>query len=236
MTSKWIFKKSRSNIVRKKKGGKQLAYILLPTLHKGQQISYSWDGLEVKKSKIKNAGNGVFATKPLAAGTMIPILGITYTQDTEPDSDTHVWEYQTRNEKLKGRFVTGNTEDEREKMYVRRGAANFGLSIAMIANEGSSTQQNCIFKYDFLMTARSIKKGEELRVYYGENYEPIRNKLKYSVPEKHRHKFFHSIDNDNMTFPDSYVRNAVLEYYTDKAAKHMQNSSRGRKKIRIRLK
>lgn len=203
-----------------------MAYVLLPTLEEGRQISYSWDGLEVRKSKIKNAGNGVFATKPLAAGTMIPILGITYSQDTESESNTHVWKYQTKHERLKGRFVTGNTEDEREKMYVRRGAANFGLSIAMIANEGSTTQQNCIFKYDFLMTARPIKKGEELRVYYGEEYESIREVLKYSVPEKHRHKYFKFIDKDNMIFPDSIVRNAVLQYYADLVEKHVKEFKR----------
>ena len=49
----------------------------IPQPIKVGECQYKWEGLEVKQSTVTEAGagNGVFATKHLQVGTMIPILG-----------------------------------------------------------------------------------------------------------------------------------------------------------------
>ena len=59
---------------------------------------YTWDFLEVRESKEHQEGFGVFATKPLKAGLMIPILGKIVNEKDFCDPDktfSHGWIYSS---------------------------------------------------------------------------------------------------------------------------------------------
>jgi hypothetical protein len=124
---------------------KRKSRILLPKYDGG----FYWPELEVKQSNEKNAGNGLFAKVPLRAGTVIPSLGV-----LTKKKGTHVYDGQ----------------DGNPKINPFKGVGNWGLSIAMMANEPLRKKPRCKFMRGYLVVAMHVKAGEELTVYYGNNY------------------------------------------------------------------
>jgi hypothetical protein len=169
--------------------------ILLPV--KVGYCKYTWKELEVKESKEKNAGQGVFAKESLRVGTMIPIIGKQVSSEVR---GTHTW---VRHGKKKA--IDGNPEI---KPY--DGIGNFGLSIAMMINESTKKKPNCKFRYDYVVVCSPIKKGQELILYYGNDY----NRVGYSV-EKNKHIPDAEYPAYFKIAPHKYPKNRkeVLEYW-----------------------
>ncbi len=143
------------------------------------ECKYEWKEVEVRQSKEKGAGSGVFAQKNLPVGVMIPIIG-NFQSGEVPTELTHGWQYQRQ-----PYFVDGDPTQNPHK-----GVGNFGLSIAMMCNELTKGVHNCVFRLDYLVTALPIKKGEELTAYYGDWYDKHREDKGYSLK-----------DNKNLQYP-----------------------------------
>jgi len=130
------------------------ALLLQPQETKGQWI---WPDLEVKQSRqSSDAGQGVFATRRLRAGTMITIVGVEKTEEQmlaliKADRFTHGYILSD------GTILDGQGEHQ-------------GLTLWARINEPTRRKPNCIFKLDCVVVAQPIKAGEELTVYYGEDY------------------------------------------------------------------
>jgi len=106
---------------------KKKAVILKP--HHVGKCKYMWDALTVGTSKEKAAGFGVFATKTLAAGTMIPIVGKRLSRSRIDQMEklsqlTHAW-------------VDTDLQpvDGHPRYNPHLGVGSFGLAIAMLVNE-----------------------------------------------------------------------------------------------------
>jgi hypothetical protein len=189
----------------RKRMGKTEAFILEPT--KEGQRKYVWEGLEVRKTK---HGNGVFASKNLKKGLMIPILGLPlYKQPVKP-ADTHHWEYQ--NNSLKGVHIDGRPKAKPFHSY--QGVGSFGLAVAMMLDE--STRPNCFFKFNYLVVGRTVKAGGQLTTWYGDSYQEIRQREGYKLDadkaQKNTDKFEHW-DKDKWVFPKAVERFEALIYW-----------------------
>lgn len=167
---------------------------------------FSWYMLEIKKSNEPRAGNGVFATEHLKPGLMFPILGTpvsweeAHTREENLDF-THGWFF----DKILEQPIDG---DPKIKPYKKIGT--FGLAVTMMINEPLYKKPNCIFKLDYVLVAKPIKKGEELTIYYEKDYEPIRKKLGYSLKgNKFLNKFYTHLE--DITFPSYEVRAGVFD-------------------------
>jgi hypothetical protein len=135
---------------------------------------FAWPCIEVRMSTIEKGGAGVFATQNLKPGLMFPLIGRSIPEDTfaqmqQNGTCTHCW------------VTTRGPVDGHPSINPFHNVGNRGLSIAMMINEPTRTKPNCIFKLDHVITARRIRKGEELTIYYGAQYEPIRRRLGYSL-------------------------------------------------------
>jgi hypothetical protein len=174
------------------------AIILQPRLTR--PCKYVWDGLEVKQSKEKGAGLGVFATKALPVGTMIPIIG-QHHPGAAPSALTHAWEYYG---KARG-YIDGNPSIKPFKKV-----GNYGLSIAMMINESTTKIMTCKFKKDHVVVATRLKAGEELTVYYGPAYEKHRKKHGYTMDKnQHLHREYPSFN--ELSFPTAPVRTGNID-------------------------
>ena len=150
-----------------RKKTKKKCTILLPV--KVGDCNYAWSELEVRKSEEAGGGCGVFAKVNLKAGTLIPILGRRITAAghlklEEKHQATHVWVYDSN------LIIDG-----------RSGVNHTGLNISMILNESLKKKHNCIFKMNMVCVAMPIKAGTELTVYYGKQYESVRQMAGYSL-------------------------------------------------------
>jgi len=120
---------------------------------------YVYDGLEVVQES-PAAGLGVRAMKDISARTLIPCIGVPMDPEEyfsrPPEQMSHV--YPPFN-------VLGQTLHVDGTLYDLG-----GLNIASKVNEPIKSKPNCIFKSGFLITARRIKRGEFLSVYYGDGY------------------------------------------------------------------
>lgn len=187
----------------KKKGGKKkekVAVLLAPRLER--PCGWVWPGLEVKESGVGGGGGGLFATVDLQPGTMIPLLGkrLSKTQlalQRAKGSLTHGWIYHGGESGIDGR----------PEINPYKGVGSFGLAVGMMPNEHTTKKHNCVFKMDHLVTGRKIKAGEELFVYYGEQYEPIRVEKGYSL-HRNKHLLAHYPDLDGRKFPSAAERQA----------------------------
>jgi hypothetical protein len=176
-----------------KRKHKPQATILQP--HKVRPCKYAWDGLEVKPSKEKGAGMGVFATKVLPVGTMIPIVGQHHPGAT-PSALTHSWEYYG---KARG-YVDGNPSIKPFKKV-----GSYGLAIAMMLNESTTKILTCKFHLDHVVVATRLKAGDELTVYYGNAYDRHRKQQGYTmIKNKHLERGYDAYD--NLSFPPATVR------------------------------
>lgn len=143
---------------------------------------YSWPGLELKQDT--NKGKGVFATKKIPEGMLIPYLGnvvspkciqrLRNSYTTKANMKRYGAEFvkkrfQFLSELNKFLLIDGYTTNPFEEK----------LFIASFINEPSPHQKtNCTmiclldktFNCNFIMTTKEIRKGEELTVYYGPLY------------------------------------------------------------------
>ena len=103
---------------------------------------------------------------------MIPICG--KKKKGEMKMKSHGWTYSKKDDY----YIDG---DPKTNPY--NGVGNFGLSIAMMPNERTKGIHNCQFIHNYLVVALPIKKGDELTVYYGKQYEAVRIKKGYSLKE-----------------------------------------------------
>ena len=130
----------------------------------------------------------MFASVDLTPGTIIPILAKKITQaefDKLKKSHTaiHIWDYYQSKDNI---ILNGDPK-----------LNTHGLNISMLINEPSKKMPNCIFKLNSIVVAMPIKKGEELYVYYGRAYEPVRKKMGYSL-EGNKHLEAHYPDMDKI--------------------------------------
>ena len=177
------------------------ATILQPTKEGG---GYVWGALEIKTSKEKGAGDGVFAKVPLRVGTMIPILGKRVSLDHDT---THGWKYYSK-----------EAVDGHPSIDPYKGVGNFGLSIAMMINESAKRKFNCKFKKDHIVVASHIKAGGELLVYYGKAYEATRKIQGYSVASN-KYKDASYPVYEELKYPSATERNGNIKHWNDIIAK-----------------
>ena len=155
--------------------------------HEVAPCKYEWDELEVKQSEEPGGGLGVFAKVKLTPGTIIPILGkkiseAEFNRLEKSQTATHCWVFYQQQKK--DNFVL-NGDPALNK---------HGINIAMLINEPSKKKPTCLFKLNSVVVAENIKVGEELTVWYGRSYEPIREKLGYSLAgNKHLEKPYENI-------------------------------------------
>jgi hypothetical protein len=137
---------------------------------------YIWPKLEVRASQI--AGNGVFAKEPLQFGTVIPIVGRQY-DGTSSTPFSHGWVYDS------SRFPDSEPDmpahNGHPSLDTHKGVGSFGLAIAMMLNEDAHGVHNCVFMHNCVVVSRCVGAGEELTVYYGDAYEPIRQAEQYAM-------------------------------------------------------
>ena len=191
---------------RKKKA--QLGVVIQPTK---EDTGYVWEDLELKQSQEKGAGCGVFATRKLKVGEMIPIVGAKVDAN---HNGTHDWTYYGR--ALKG-TVTGDPS-----INPYKGIGNYGLSIAMMLNETTTKKPNCKFTLNHVVVALPVKKGQELFVHYGDTYEPTRILMGYSdamkknkyLGEEQEYTLF-----DALKYPPPKERNGNIEKWNGVIAK-----------------
>ena len=130
--------------------------LLKPEERKG---TFRWPGLTIRKSEQNDghAGQGVFATHRLKPGLMIPILGLEI-------SDKRMNQLIVQDCFTHGTVLyDGTCIDARESFG--------GLTIWARINEPSRRKPNCVFKLDSVVVAKPIKAGEELTLYYGNEYQ-----------------------------------------------------------------
>ena len=117
-------------------------------------------------------GLGLFATRDLPPGRMIPIIGPNHITG---EKENHIFTYRCSPE--------WGTIDGRPDLSTKHKVGANGLAIAMLVNEPDKIQNaNCVFKMDHLVTCIPIKTGTQLLVYYGGGeYDNIRKRAGYSV-------------------------------------------------------
>ena len=177
--------------------------ILIPELKTtGPQQMYHWPGLQLKQSDEKHGGIGVFATKLLLVGTMIPILGLS---TDSKKKNSHQWNYYNLPGPIQA--VVGTTDSKR----------SLGLDIAMFVNESCSRPFNCAFENNFLVVIEEIFPGEELYVYYGDVYEEFRNRYQYNVKNNPyltpsiKQEWIRTLD--KLDFPDVVEQHQIIQQF-----------------------
>ncbi len=208
--NKQSYKKSITNSYRKKKLKPRMSGAVYMVPEKINECSWIWPLLEVKQSiQTNHPCNGVFTKHILRKKTMIPVIGIKLLQtdhdirmfyryskniaDTTfpPGTFTHGWD------------VTDYSINGNPKLFTHEKVGSFGLAIAMMVNEPTNDQPNCIFKQNHLITIKTIQPGEELTVYYGSDYDSHRN---YSINEN-------KMEVGNITIPEYYTTNKNTKKY-----------------------
>ena len=118
--------------------------------------TYGFPEVEVKEVGLK--GVGVFATKNLPAGFVIPVFGDPAPVDSPSTSFTWVYSFGPS----AGRKVCSDPR--------RRGGFQVtgnGLGVALLLNwPGQGEEANCVFGFDCVHSIRKLKKGEELLIRY----------------------------------------------------------------------
>ena len=127
--------------------GMPRSLLLLPVAHKGG--GFGWKGLRVREAEQSGIkmGLGVFATRELQQGTLIPVLGRVVEQ-----AGTHVF------------CINGDQVDGHPAVAPYQKVGNRGLSIAMMVNE--SNQPNCVFlDSGYLQLYQNVEPGSQLFVF-----------------------------------------------------------------------
>lgn len=121
--------------------------------------------LEIKKSKIRNAGIGCFARTTIPAGTIIgPYEGryMTMKQRSRVKDGTYIWKI---NDNL---FVDGKNSTKNNPLRYVNGAKT-KLQQSKINCEVRFLGKNPYTKV-YYMTTKNILPGDELIISYGNNY------------------------------------------------------------------
>ena len=117
--------------------------------------------ITVKKSNIKNAGRGVFATDEIKKGEIIEICPVLIfnKKDSENVMQTLMGEYVYAYERSKTMFALGYGS-----LYNHNNVAN--AKYELIEHEGLPEQRNelCI------TSLKHIEKGEEIYINYGKDH------------------------------------------------------------------
>ena len=188
----------------------------LPILMSKQVFTWTHTGIMVTQSRNRRKGKAIVATERIPMGTMFPILGLPVTQKLLLDLASKVpgglgceytWEYQ-------GIDSPGGIVGS-PHILPFESIGCLGASIVMFANEPTTSSPNCIFKHNCLITTRRIRKGQELQVWYGSSYDPIRHSRGYyysmsagrNVP--HGCTFFEAFDQEIRFLPAAHYA-AVL--------------------------
>lgn len=148
--------------------------------------NFTWPGLALRASTMSAAGQGVFATEDLPVGTMIPILGSLVSDRLGSERSSHVWCHR---KPMRG-TVSQLVVDGYPQILPYRGIGNFGSSIAMMVNEASVVEQNCVFLLDHVCVAKPVPRGTELTVYYGGLYDTLRQRNEYAVVDRPNYSTF----------------------------------------------
>ena len=171
------------------------------TLHPKKEIfGFSWSGLEIRQSRERGTGLGVFATRDLRVGLMIPIVGKMVNVDA---TGSHQWNYYRRKGIIKA--IDGHPS---HAPYLKVGSR--GLSIAVMVNETTSKRFKTRFKLNHLVVALPIKKGQELYVDYGNKYNSYRKTYGYTLKDN-QYRYMEYPTYDKLTYPSAKVRNANID-------------------------
>lgn len=200
--------------------------LLKPKRISSHEYLYTWNEIVVKPSWVyqnrkRIIQKGLFAKVYLPIGTLIPIIGKIWEpkeQSKNMDDYTHAWMIQTHSPThWLHNFTINGKPDE----YAYNGIPDFGFGIYSFVNEPPKTKRpNAMFWKNHILIIRPVKIGEEIYAYYGEEYEPMRVYLKYTM-ENHPYK------NDM-----GYLKN-ILETNTDREIKNIERSlERKMKKIK----
>ncbi len=194
------------------------AHILQPLKEETNAV-YSWAGLDVRKSQI-GSGNGVFATSDLSVGTMIPILGVPINEHEYDQmvlnsnrSASHFWLFQQKHLGFVG--VDGKPT-----------LNSTGLNIAMMINEDCQHKPNCAFIMDYVVVLEKVFIGQELSVYYGENYY----REDYTL-NKRADKCFYYSAKQRLLFPIVTIRRDNICYWLKVLCEHEQKKQKRQTKI-----
>ena len=129
---------------------------------------YEWQDLMIRPAtrKGKNIGDGLFAKREIQKSCAIPFVGnvrpkMIFRKDN-PLQSSHQWVYLD----IFRREVNAAIDGKPDRPGV---ACGRGLGMAMIANEPRTKNlPNCRLHMNHLITLKTIAKGEELTVYYGD--------------------------------------------------------------------
>ena len=200
----YFYLKNKSRVVRKYKKRvrrKKVGSIMHPVMG-ADGCSWSWPLLELKNTRDK--GLAVYAKEKIPAGTMIPILGHVLTK-----SESHaIVNRRGLSHGYMYRYMP-ITIDGHPRLNPRHNIGNFGLSVAMMLNEPTRKKPTCKFKMDHVVIGRSLKKGEELTIWYGNSYEVIRKAHGYSLKSNpHLRKPYPALT--DRSFPTAAIRRANI--------------------------
>ncbi len=121
----------------------------------------SWTTSTGRKARGR-IGKGVFATTPIPVQTFIPVVG-EYIQNPQR-SEEYLIPRKSNNWFVEGEPTSTNFEEG--------GVAFWGASIAHIINEPEETARpNCLMRWNGIVVQQAIRPGEELTVFYGQEYD-----------------------------------------------------------------
>jgi hypothetical protein len=129
------------------------------------QQGWTWPQLEVRE--IAGIGRGLFAAANLAAGTCIPIIGLKISNE----EFTHY--YDGNIEPYVNYIIHKITSKTYVLMIDALGKDYNGRSITGLINEPiwpDKRKPNCIWKWDYVVVAQKIQKGQQLTISYGPSY------------------------------------------------------------------
>lgn len=196
-------KRKRSFVNYNEQENRPVPKIITPV--KVGECAFEWKELEVKPSLESDSGDGVFAKQDLPVGTMFPIVGKLH--EGKMAMKVHGWQY------ISSGFKEPTYIDGDPSINPHKGIGNFGMSIAMMPNERTMGIHNCRFRFDYLIVAEPIKKGDELTVYYGKDYDTVRKQRGYSLENnKTLKKDDYPLDDlEEKEFPDRKKRRKVID-------------------------
>jgi hypothetical protein len=137
-------------------------------------LYYTWkDWVEVRPAYRNNVqiGMEVFATRRIKVGAFFPHLGRAIDKNTvekkwSDERASHAMPFFTDR-----RWKYLDAKPIPENYPTPEGVAFFGLSITATVNEPvAGAPPNCAFRFNALVTIQPIARGEELTVFYGDEY------------------------------------------------------------------
>jgi hypothetical protein len=176
-------------------------------------LYYTWkDWVEVRPAYRNNVqiGMGVFATRRIKVGAFFPHLGRAIDKNTvekqwSDERASHAIPFLTDR-----RWKYLDAKPIPENYPTPEGVAFFGLSITATVNEPvAGAPPNCAFRFNALVTIQPIARGEELTVFYGDEY---RRTGPYLTAFQHPSNMWRWIpDFCNWPKPDTKTKNEIQQ-------------------------